>query len=379
MVALMGKILNVEAVQEAMQKRGFNQARLSNRISVTPAAVSKWFSGDDFPRPEKLLKLGMLLGLGFKQLVIEQPDPMEPVIAFRRKGRRKTTAEHVERAKHMGVLLSGLVPFLPFDKLACPPTLRQPVNEYGYLQQVARRVREEVGVTQDAPVQFRDLIGRFVSLNTVIIPVLWGHKDHHENALHIYLPESMTTWVYLNLDSNIHDFKFWMGHELGHVHAPELRNDKAEDFADAFAEALLFPEECAKRAYETVGQVKGKGARVNHMKEIAREFGISPTTVNLALQQYANERRLDRVDVGGDIHAASTNFNKEFPSVSKTLFQQLPPSPKEYIATAREKFKTPFFDALQQYMRQASISTGFLETVLQLPLLDVKEILEELR
>ncbi len=374
----MGKSLNIEAVRGAIQKRGLYPAQISRRLDVSRAAVSKWLNGDDFPRPDKLLKLGMLLGLGFKQLVTEQPDPMEPVIAFRRKGGRKTTAEHMERAKHMGVLLSGLVPFLPFDKFACPPTLRQPVNEYGYVQKVVRRVREDIGVAEDAPVELRRLIGRFVSLNTVIIPVLWGHKDHHENALRIYLPESMTTWVYLNLDSNIHDFNFWMAHELGHVHAPDLHDDEAEGFADAFAQALLFPEKCAKPAYEKVRQVRGRGARINCMKDIARRFGISPTTINFALEKYASGCSLDRVDVGDDIHAASTNFNKEFPSVSKILFQQVPPSPKEYIAAAREEFKTPFFNALQQYMRQTNVSTGFLETVLQLPLLDVKGILEEL-
>lgn len=375
----MGKTLNIQLVREAMEKHGLNQANLSAQIDVSRAAVSKWFSGEDFPRPDKLLKLGALLGLAFRQLVVEQPDPMEPVIAFRRKGGRKTTEGHVERAKHMGALLGALAPLLPFDTLAHPATLRNPVNEYAYLQRVARKTREDIGAAQDAPIQFRDLIGRFNSLHTVIVPVLWGHKEHHENALHIYLPESMTTWVYLNLDSNIHDFKFWMAHELGHVYSPDLRNDEAEDFADSFAQALLFPEVCASKAYDKLKRSKNEGACINSMKDIAREYGISPTTVNLALQAYAQVHGVKRVDVGPAIHAASTNFNKEFPSVSKTLFHQIPPSPKEYIETAHEVFQSPFFDALQQHMRQAAISTGFVETVLQLPLLDAKGVIEELR
>jgi len=375
----MGKILNAEAVRGAMEKRGFSPAQLSRSIDVSRAAVSKWLKGKDFPRPDKLLKLGMLLGLGFKQLVIEKPDSMEPVIAFRRKGKRKTTPEHVERAKHMGTLLTGLVPFIPFDDFTCPPTLREPKNEYGYLQKIARSIREGLRVAQNVPVSFRDLIDRFVSLHTVIIPVFWGDKEHHENALHIYLPESKTTWVYLNLDSNIHDFNFWMAHELGHVHAPDLHDDEAEDFADAFAQALLFPEDCAQRAYVTVGEVKGRGARINSIRDLARRFDISPTTVNYALQEYAREHRLEAVDAGDAIHAATTNFNKESSSVTAILFPLGQPSPKEYIAAAREEFKTAFFDALQKYMRQADVSTGFLETILQLPLLDVKGILEELR
>jgi len=375
----MEKALNIKAVREAMEKYGQNQARLSEEIGVSRAAVTKWFSGEDFPRPDKLLKLGQLLDLGFRQLVIEQPDAMEPVIAFRRKGGRKTTEAHVERAKRMGVLLKALAPLLPFDSLSHPATLRSPVNEYDYLQRVARKVREEIGVAQDAPIRFRDLVGRFASLQAVVVPVLWGHKDHHENALHIYLPESMTTWVYLNLDSNIHDFNFWMAHELGHVHAPELRDDEAEDFADSFAQALLFPEECASAVYDKLRRAKREGSRVNHLKDMARHYGISPTTVNLALEGYVRARGFARVDVGEAIHAASTNFNKSFPTVSKTLFREIPPSPNEYVEKTSEVFQSVFFDVLRQYVRCTNASAGFVETILQLPLLDAKSLLEELR
>ena len=99
-------------------------------------------------------------------------------------------------------------------------------------------------------IRFEHLIGFFNELQAVIIPVLWGNKENHENALHIYLPASMTTWIYLNLDCRIHDFKFWMAHELGHIHAPTLQSEAGEDFADAFAGALLVPHELAELEYE---------------------------------------------------------------------------------------------------------------------------------
>ncbi len=375
----MGKLLNIRLIRDAMQKRGLNQAQLSGKIDVSRTAVTKWFNGEDFPRPDKLLKLGLVLGLDFKRLVIEETDPFEPVIAFRRKGGHKTTEKHVERAKHMGALLSALAPLLPFDNLVRPATLLQPANEYQYIQRVVRKIRQDIGVAQDAPIHFRDFVDRFASLHTVLIPVLWGNKDHHENALHIYLPESMTTWVYLNLDSNIHDFKFWMAHELGHVHTPDLRENEGEDFADAFAQALLFPEESAAKAYAMVRLGRSEGARITRIKEIAAEFGISPTTVNFSLHAYAHEHSIKPVDAGHAIHAASTNFNKKFPTVSERLFTRIPPSPKEYIAVAREEFHSPFFDVLKNYMRKSAVSTGFVETLLQLPLLDATGVLEELQ
>jgi len=42
---------------------------------------------------------------------------------------------------------------------------------------------------------------------------------------------------------NIHDFKFWMAHELGHCLSPSLTGEDAEDFADGFVGALLFPKD----------------------------------------------------------------------------------------------------------------------------------------
>lgn len=362
-----------------MREHGLNQARIANEIGVSRTAVTKWLNLEDFPRPDKLLKLGMLLKLSFKQLVEDFGDPMEPVVAFRRKGGRKTTQDHLERAKHMGMLLRQLASSLPFDQLASPATLREPVCEYRYLQQVAQKIRQEINVPDTKPVQFRDLIEQFAQLHAVIIPVLWGDKGHHENALHVYLPDSMTTWVYLNLDSNIHDFKFWMAHELGHVYAPKLCEDAGEDFADAFAQTLLFPEASARTVHDDLRKIRGKGARINRIKGIAQDYGISPTTVNLALERYARERGVEAVDVGKDIYAAAMNFNKEFRTVSEILFPQIPPSAKQYISVCREAFQSPFFDALQRYVRSTNVSAGFVETVLQLPLRDAREIVEELR
>ncbi|MFO7975440.1 MAG: hypothetical protein R6V12_12490, partial [Candidatus Hydrogenedentota bacterium] len=152
-----------------------------------------------------------------------------------------------------------------------------------------------------------------------------------------------------------------------------------EDFADPFAQALLFPERKAKKAYASLKQLRGKGARITCMKDIANEFGISPTTVNLALQEYARVYALAPVDVGQAIHPVSRNVNKASRSVAETLFSQTPPGAKEYISVCRETFESPFFDALQQHLRTSDASTGFVETILQLPLRDAKEIVEELR
>ncbi len=111
-----------------------------------------------------------------------------------------------------------------------------PPLEYAFVQAAAQEVRQHLDVG-DSKLTFEHLIDFFLQLHAVIVPVLWGEKQQHENALHIYLPKSRTTWVLINLDTHAHDFKFWMAHELGHAKAPDLRGDDAENFADMFAGA----------------------------------------------------------------------------------------------------------------------------------------------
>lgn len=174
------------------------------------------------------------------------------LLLFEKKGNSKTTNIHVEKAKEKGRFLKHLVPYLPFDTLEMPPVLKSPSCDYDYLCQVTSKVRKDINVGEVDTVDFRHLIRRFRELQAVIVKVLWGTKKTHENAIHIYLPDSQTTWVYLNLETNVHDFKFWMAHELGHCLSPSLSGNEAEDFADGFAGLLLFPKVLAESAYHQI-------------------------------------------------------------------------------------------------------------------------------
>ena len=81
----MNKQLNIDLVRGAMNEKGFNQAKLSEALDVSRTIVTNWFRGDKFPRPDKLLKMGITLGLALNQLVIEQANPIAPIVSFRKK------------------------------------------------------------------------------------------------------------------------------------------------------------------------------------------------------------------------------------------------------------------------------------------------------
>lgn len=349
-------------------------------LGVSRESVSRWFKNEKFPRPDKLLKLAKILKLGFAELVIEVPMVNEPVVAFRKKGAHKITAGYIEQARDMGRILTQLVPYLPFDDLARPATLRAPSIDYAYVQKAARRVRSEIGVDEGDEIKFESLIRSFNELHAVIIPVLWGSKDNHENALHIYLPESMTTWIYLNLDCKLHDFKYWMIHELGHVYAPQLKGEESENFAEAFAGALLVPKELAKREYTHLRRLANIGKQINRIKEVADSLIVSPLTVYFEINKYAEYHDLPKIDMESDraIFRANTNFNKEFSSVSKYLFNTDEPTPAQYVESAREVFDSPFFEVLKSFVIEKRKSASFVQSLLNIPFTDAQGVHEEL-
>jgi len=378
MILTMEKKLNIQKISQSMDEKGLNQSSLAQNLGVSRTIVSAWIKGQKFPRPDKLLQLGLELGLPFQDIVIKSVTASDPVVAFRKKGRRKTTDLHIENAKEIGQLLESLVPYLPFEGLFQAPSLKDPKFDYSYIQKAAQRVRTEIKVKDGDPIAFEQMIGKLNSFDVVLIPVFHGQREYHENALHIFLPTSETTWILLNLNSNIHDFKFWMAHELGHVLSSSLMGACAEDFADIFAQAILFPEQDAKSAYVSINRLRSSRSKIQEIIRLAGSLIISPITVYRAINEYAAAAGMMELNLEPEIYAATTSFNKKFPNVSEILFGEKPPRASVYIKKTKEVFGSPFFDALRVYLSENEKSAGFIQSILQCSILDAKEIYVEL-
>jgi Zn-dependent peptidase ImmA (M78 family) len=302
-------------------------------------------------------------------------------VCFRKKANRKTRDEHLDNARETGELLKRLVKYLPRQELTRPPTLKNPTPQYDYVQQVAAQVRREMGLEKKDVIEFQNLSAKFSDLHAVIVPALWGERQHHGNALNIYLPDSQTTWVFVNLDSSVVDFKFWMAHELGHSLAPELTGDVGEDFADSFAQALLFPEAQAAKLRAELQGTRSVPSRIARVRDEARKRVISPYTISRALEAYERAHGLPKTDFGqqGGFMRAVTNFVKGCQTVSQALFKELPPEPKAYAAVARSAFSSPFFEALAAFCREEQGAEHFIHRVLGLSLADAKALAGKLR
>jgi len=370
----MEKRLNIDLLSDKLVQLGLSQAKLAEELDVSREIVSKWLKNIKFPRPDKLLKLAGILNLAYNEIVIKNSE-FEPVIAFRKKGNAKTTFEHIKRAQDMGKMLENLVVCLPFETLSKPASLIKPKINYLYIQKAANEVRQKI-LNKDDIIDFTDLIDFFIDLHAVIIPVLWGKKDSHENSLHIYLPESMTTWVFLNLDANLMDFKFWMAHELGHVKTPDFEDCEKEMFAEQFAGALLFPEDLAKNEYNELSCRNKESDQINHILNIAEQLYISPITILTQINAYANYINEPIIDI--NIYPATTLFNKEYKLVSEILFGTKKPLPEHYIRISQEEFKTPFFKCLKEYLDNNDKNHNFIQRVMNIPISDSKGIFQVL-
>lgn len=362
-----------------MGNAGISQADLAKRLQVSRAAVSKWFQEESAPRPDKLLKIALILNLPFEQIVLRAGED-EPVVAYRKKGSRKTNEAHIAKATAMGHLLRPLVKYLPFDDLVRPPTLKNPEVDYEFIQRAAGRTREELGLGPGDVLDFQHLIHKFAELQAVLIPVLWGSVKNHGNALHIHLPDSMTTWVYLNLDAHIHDFKFWMAHELGHILSPELRGEIAEDFADAFAGALLFPREQAEVFWiEEREEPRPAESQLWRIRELAETSVVSPVTIYHAINEFAKSQGETPIDLAPDIYKSMNAVRTDYPTVSQVLFKSDAPEPARYLHLAETLFESPFFDALRKYLRDEDKGSGYLQSILDIPILDAQALVRELK
>lgn len=374
----MHKVIHSAAVRSALTTKGWDQKRLAQEMGVSAQAVTNWLKGADFPRPPTLLKLASLLALGFDELVESNPVD-QPVIAFRKRGGTKTTAEHVLRARAIGALLKPLVAYLP-QRQSLRTQITDSSLDYDSLQGAAAAVRARLGIGLQAVLSYEHLISQFAENDAVIVPVMWGAKKTHENALHILLPADRVTFIYLNLDTHLEDFKFWMAHELAHVLTPNLAGeDHWEDFADAFAGALLFPRELAHRAYADAAGRGTPNAMIQALHAHARQHMISLFSVYNEVAKYALASGLRALPLDEkSVHAARNSDGVRGELVSATLFSPQPPEPAVYIAAAHSVFKSVFFPALQALLRERETGPGYLQQILDTSLPDARALHEEL-
>ena len=369
--------LNIDLIKSAMTSSGFNQTKIAEVLSVSKESVSQWLSGDSFPRARHLLKIGELLKLSYSDLVREAADKNEPVFAFRMAHNSEHTEEDLQKVTDIGYSLGKIIPY--FNINIFKSILTNPQNTNDYIIKTVKEIKSQYSISSER-IDLKDLISIFNGNTAYIVPVLWGDKDNKSNGIHIYLPESNTDWIYINLDSFIYDFKFWLTHELAHLLTPKFEpKEEAEEFADHFAAEFLFPMEQAKAFYEEFGTLKTEDILMNLFMKSA-DLLISPYTIYKQINRYL-------LSVGREILAIPSivdTFRKALPegnniSVAKYFFKTDEPTPEEYINLINEKFNPSFINALDKYYLTGQLTIGFIKNIFHISLRDAQNILSVIK
>jgi transcriptional regulator with XRE-family HTH domain len=369
--------LNLDLITNSMKLLGLNQAKIADVLSVSKESVSQWLSGDSFPRARHLLKLGELLNLSYSDLVREEADKNEPVFAFSIAHNYEHTEEDLQKVTEIGYSLEKIISYFEINTFKF--RLTSPLNNNEYIKKTVEEIKGKYGI-KSARIGLNDLNLIFNGNAAYIVPVLWGNINNKSNGLHIYLPESNTNWIYINLDSFIYDFKFWLLHEFAHLLTPDFNPaEEAEEFANHFAAEFLFPIGQAKDFYEKISTFDIEKIKVNLFKK-AIDLLISPYTIYKQINRYLVSVNKPEYDIPEIVDS----FKKSLPgnhniTVTKHLLNTDEPTPEEYLNLINENFNPSFINALDKYYLTGQLSIGFIKNIFHISLQDAQNILSVIK
>jgi len=147
------------------------------------------------------------------------------------------------------------------------------------------------------------------------------------------------------------------------------RTNEGEDFADAFAGALLFPQACAEVVYAQATQACGKQGVLNALVTHAGAHSISLYTVFRQVQNFAQAKGLESLQLSDtEIHAVRNNQRHGL--VSEALFKPVPPHAEGLIAVTANLFFSDFFVALKTMLVERETGPGYVQQILDMGLQD---------
>lgn len=377
----MERRLDINYVKSLLTAKGWQQSDLAQAVGVSDAAVSQWLNAEHVPRAGMLVKVAVKLGGDVEKLLVQDsPQPLDhPLVAFRRKGQQVTKDFDEERALDQGFALERLAPLLG-DSAFKPREFNNPTTQYEHVEELAELVRKELCTADQACVKWEQLISWFSAQGAVLVPVFWGERENHGNALHIYLPTSGHTFVYINLDSEELDFKFWLAHEMAHMLTPSLvGKEEGEDFADAFSGSLLFPQRQAAAAYRECLSATKPYQVIDTLVKYASSSGVSLNTVYMQCKRLAEAKGAAALMIDSTkLHQRRRILDQKVGRIRRHFFDDAP-SATTYVQVCEKEFKTPFFKVLRSYLAQSSEGAAYIRRVLHCSMKDAVALHDGLR
>lgn len=368
-------MLNLELIRETMMGLGLNQAGLAEHCQVSRESVSKWLLGETMPRPNKLKMLALALGQPMSALYRSAVSIPRPVIAYRTQKNQTVSAEACAVALDVAKHLRQLVPLIREASLFSPPILEAPLCDDSYIEKATQLCRGRLKLGARDPLNRSQLLSLHHVFGSILVPVLWsGQLCGHENALSVLLPETKTSFVIFSLNAKNDDFNYWLAHELGHCYTlHHLQGDDGEQFAERFAQELLFPVAAAKDALE---KIRNSDQPLKQAHLIADAFGISVVTVIRQADKAARLLGIESTSLETESFWAEWEGMRHLvPTVAYSLFGSSNLSVADYVDRAESYFDTSIFHALARWQHQeGGRSPAFIAAALNVDLVHAFEL-----
>ncbi|MBI9094124.1 MAG: helix-turn-helix transcriptional regulator [Sphaerochaeta sp.] len=362
------KKLNIKAILNKMEELGIHQAGLAKEMGVSRESISQWLKNVKMPRPAYLLKLATVLEMSFSEIVIKE-DPIG-TYAYRTHRKAKLNEPRTEKAEVMMDLLDAIFKEKEPASLLAIPKLESPSLNYDYIQKAARTIRNLMNLKETQAVTLKHSIALMHTFQIILIPVLWTEKGDQALTIHLRKPNQFC--LYLNIETKVCDLTFWLIHELAHILTPDLPQKEAEQFADSFAGALLFPQENAKKLGKELSLVSNTGSQIIRIQKEATTRSVAPTYIFKEINCYLERNDKPLLDI--NIFPASTNYRKSVPLLSDLLFEEKTPSAMQYIEKSSVFFGSAFWDTLTRWLIAQEKTSSTVQAVLNIPLIDAKEV-----
>jgi hypothetical protein len=148
-----------------------------------------------------------------------------------------------------------------------------------------------------------------------------------------------------NLGCRLDDFSYWLAHEFGHcLTLHSLRGDAGEEFAERFAQQLLFPDALAVHALK---EIRASDNPVAAAHQIAGTYSVSVVAVVKAVDRVAEAAGQAPTNIAtGPFYGKWKRDGLTALTAAQELFGTQTPSPAEYIIKSEEVFRTPIFRAM---------------------------------
>ncbi|MDB5999268.1 MAG: helix-turn-helix domain protein [Rhizobacter sp.] len=369
-------MLNIQLIKTAMRTQGLSGTAIAEACAVSKEAVSNWLLGESIPRPGKLALLAATLKLSVDQLfALDADEPSMPVVAYRMRANRALTDAAKEAGDEVARQLRQLLPYTGMQALFTPRHLAAPSLDDAYIATSAAATRQSLGINATAPATHDHLLKLFNDFGALLVPVFWGsNKDGHENAMSVYLPDSKASWVLFNMGCRLDDFSYWLAHEFGHcLTLHRLQGDDGEQFAERFAQQLLFPDALASQTSEAMAASSDPLAMAI---ETAGIYGVSIVTVVKAVDRAAQSAGKPVTGLATrQFYAQWQRSRKTAATAADALFGVKTPAPLDFILKSEQLFHTPVFRAMARWQRaEGGRSPAFIAAAFNLSLAEALKL-----